>query len=77
VLFDSDYWRGLVDWIQRRLLAERMISLDDQQLLLVTDDPETAVSTVIDCYRRRRAGALTQTVAGRTKAPGGAPAAGP
>jgi uncharacterized protein (TIGR00730 family) len=53
VLFDSDYWRGLLDWIQERLLAERMISANDEDLLVVTDDPAEAVETVATCYERR------------------------
>jgi uncharacterized protein (TIGR00730 family) len=53
VLFDSEYWRGLLDWIQDRLLAERMISANDQDLLVVTDAPAEAVATVVTCYERR------------------------
>jgi uncharacterized protein (TIGR00730 family) len=53
VLFDSEYWRGLLDWIQGRLLAERMISANDQDLLVVTDAPAEAVATVVTCYERR------------------------
>jgi uncharacterized protein (TIGR00730 family) len=53
VLFDSDYWRGLLDWIQERLLAEGMISANDEDLLVVTDDPAEAVETVVTCYERR------------------------
>ena len=43
VLFDSDYWRGLLDWIRDPLLAEGMISPEDWDNLHVTDDPEEAV----------------------------------
>ena len=39
VLFDTDYWGGLVDWIRERLLAEGKISSQDVDLLCVTDDP--------------------------------------
>ncbi len=56
VLFDSDYWSGLLDWIQKRLLAEGMISPNDQDLLVVTDEPAEAVATVVTCYERRCAG---------------------
>jgi uncharacterized protein (TIGR00730 family) len=53
VLFDSDYWRGLLDWIQERLLAEGMISANDEDLLVVTDDSAEAVESVVTCYERR------------------------
>jgi uncharacterized protein (TIGR00730 family) len=50
VLFDGDYWGELVAWMKRRLLAERKVSPEDLDLLTLTDDPETAVRTVVDCY---------------------------
>jgi uncharacterized protein (TIGR00730 family) len=53
VLFDSGYWAGLVGWIQERLLAGGMISPEDEALLVLTDDPEEAVATVVTCYERR------------------------
>jgi uncharacterized protein (TIGR00730 family) len=53
VLFDRDYWAALLDWIEERLLAEGMISPEDQELLFVTDDPSEAVSTVAACYEHR------------------------
>jgi hypothetical protein len=55
VLFDSDYWRGLVEWIRGRLLAEGMISPEDWDNMTVTDDPEEAVSLVAGGYERRQA----------------------
>ncbi len=32
ILFDSDYWSGLVDWLRERMLAEGKISPDDLDL---------------------------------------------
>ncbi len=56
VLFDSEYWQGLLDWVRDPLLAEGMISPDDWDNLRVTDDPEEAVHLVVSCYENRRAG---------------------
>jgi uncharacterized protein (TIGR00730 family) len=53
VLFDSDYWDELLDWLRDELLKGGMISPDDVQLLRLTDDPEEAVETVVACYERR------------------------
>src|SRR5436190_1106213 len=53
VLWDRDYWGGLIDWIHGRLLAEGTISPDDEHLLVLTDDTEEAVETVIRCYEER------------------------
>jgi uncharacterized protein (TIGR00730 family) len=53
VLFGSKFWEGLLDWVRERLLAERMISPDDIDLLRVTDDPNEAVDIVASCYEHR------------------------
>ena len=53
VLFDSDYWGRMVAWIRGELLAQGMISGDDIELLHLTDDPESAVQFVLECYDRR------------------------
>jgi uncharacterized protein (TIGR00730 family) len=53
VLFDSAYWKDLLDWIGDELLRERMISADDVKLLHVTDDVEEAVDVIVDCYVER------------------------
>jgi uncharacterized protein (TIGR00730 family) len=53
VLFDSDYWEELLVWVRNELLADRMISPEDLDLLHVTDDVDAAVAHVLDCYERR------------------------
>ena len=53
VLFDSDYWGEMIDWIKGELLDDGMISPDDIELLHITDDEDEAVQLVLDCYERR------------------------
>ena len=53
VLFDSDYWSGLLDWIRDPLLVERMISDEDWDNLQVTDEAEEAVRLIVSTYERR------------------------
>ena len=55
VLFGSDYWGELVDWIRSELLADGMISPEDIDLLYVTDDPAEAVRIVVASYDDRNA----------------------
>jgi uncharacterized protein (TIGR00730 family) len=55
VLFDTDYWGEMVDWIRGELLADGMISKGDIDLLHLTDDPAEGVRHVLDCYARRQA----------------------
>jgi uncharacterized protein (TIGR00730 family) len=47
VLFDSAYWKPMLDWIEGRLLADGMISPEDLALLGVTDSVEDAVEQIL------------------------------
>ena len=46
VLFGSDYWTGLLDWLRDHTLADGYISPLDLDLVRVTDDVEDAVRHV-------------------------------
>ena len=46
ILVGTQYWRGLLDWIHKQLLAQRLISPKDLDIIQVMDDPEDIVSTV-------------------------------
>jgi uncharacterized protein (TIGR00730 family) len=37
VLFGTEYWSGLLEWMNQRLLAERMVSAGDLELIQVVD----------------------------------------
>jgi uncharacterized protein (TIGR00730 family) len=53
VLFDTDHWSEMLDWVRDELLRDHFISPGDVELLSVTDDVDEAVELVIDCYERR------------------------
>jgi uncharacterized protein (TIGR00730 family) len=55
VLFGSDYWSEMLEWLKGEALADGMISAADFELLHVTDDPDDAVRVVLAHYDRRRA----------------------
>ena len=48
IFYDSDYWNGLVDWINDRLLAGGYISPGDEKLFRVMDDMEEVSSILVD-----------------------------
>lgn len=48
VLFGSDYWRKLWEWIEEAALKEGKVSEKDLKLLHVTDSPEEVVRIVVD-----------------------------
>jgi uncharacterized protein (TIGR00730 family) len=53
VLFGSDYWRGLVDWLRDPVQAEGKISAADVDMLEVTDDPGRVVELARTVPARR------------------------
>ena len=55
VLFDSDYWVEMLDWIRAEMLADGLVSPGDLELLRLTDDPEEAVTWVTSMLGKRRA----------------------
>lgn len=55
VLFGSDYWAGLLDWLRNTVLSGNKISPEDLDLLRVTDRPEEAVRLVVESYEAQLA----------------------
>ena len=51
VLFGSEYWAGMLDWMRTQLLSEDAITREDLALLRVTDDPAEVVKVVSTEYR--------------------------
>ena len=46
VLMGSDYWSGLLDWIEGTLKAGGYISPGDTDLFTLTDDPDEAIAII-------------------------------
>ena len=55
VLYGSDYWSGLLDWLRRRTLAEGKISTDDFDIFRCCDDPAEAMAHITEVLIRRAA----------------------
>ncbi|WEV70111.1 TIGR00730 family Rossman fold protein [Bifidobacterium sp. ESL0775] len=47
VLFDTQYWKGLFDWVQGPMLDRGLISKEDLKKVQFTDNPEEAVRLAI------------------------------
>jgi uncharacterized protein (TIGR00730 family) len=52
VLVGKKYWGGLMDWINKTLVAEEMIHEDDLKLFSVVDTPEEAVHVIDEFYSK-------------------------
>ena len=75
VLFGSEYWGGLVDWLAQQPLENRMISRRDLRLFHVTDDVDEVVE-IVNRNQRRRPAAPRQQERRPRHALGGAPGRG-
>ena len=51
VLVGSDYWSGLLSWINDTLLAGAKISAGDPQLVQLADDPAEVVQIILDAHK--------------------------
>jgi uncharacterized protein (TIGR00730 family) len=52
ILFGKAYWQGLIRWMKEAMEGAEFISKGDLNLFTVTDDPQEAVSIILD-YKRR------------------------
>jgi uncharacterized protein (TIGR00730 family) len=53
ILFNSEYWKGLLDWLRQVALGRGFISESDFNLLRVCDNPEEVVEAVQRWYRKQ------------------------
>ena len=52
ILVHTPFWRGLVDWLRDRLVAEKMIDPGDMDLLQLIDEPQDVVNAIFDYYEK-------------------------
>ncbi|HET6877787.1 MAG TPA: TIGR00730 family Rossman fold protein [Jatrophihabitans sp.] len=53
ILFGSDYWRGLLDWLRGTVHPAGKINAPDLDLVHVTDDVDDAVARIVDAEKSR------------------------
>jgi uncharacterized protein (TIGR00730 family) len=52
VLIGKDYWKGLIEWIETRMISDGMVSPSDLDLFYLTDDPKEAASLIVEFYKK-------------------------
>ncbi len=62
ILMGSEYWGGLLDWVQNTMIAEGKVSPEDLELMLLTDSPEEAVERIVTGHERQRADAEERAI---------------
>ncbi len=53
VLMDSNYWAGLIRWMQSRMLREGKISKSDMNLFHISDDEDEAIQYILNWYKNK------------------------
>jgi uncharacterized protein (TIGR00730 family) len=53
VLFDSEYWKGFLDWLRTSALSRNFISEEDFHLLRVCDHPDEVIEVVESWYTKQ------------------------
>jgi uncharacterized protein (TIGR00730 family) len=59
ILVGKEYWRGLLDWVGDTLLREKMIGVEDLDILKTVDTPEEVLHWVQDSRVRNGAHSAT------------------
>lgn len=50
IMFDSNYWKGFLDWLRGTVLAEDLVSEEDFNLLRICDETNAVVDVVQEWY---------------------------
>ncbi|MEP7378886.1 MAG: TIGR00730 family Rossman fold protein [Chloroflexota bacterium] len=50
ILYGTDYWRGLLEWLADPVAKEQMIARADLSLLRMTDDTEQATKWILEAF---------------------------
>src|SRR5512136_2813301 len=53
ILFDSQFWQGLLDWLRSAVLSNAFISEDDLRLLRLSDEPAEVAEVVQRWYMKQ------------------------
>jgi uncharacterized protein (TIGR00730 family) len=53
ILVHEPFWRGLIDWLRERLIAEGMIDETDMRLIQICDQPQQVVDAIFAFYDKR------------------------
>ena len=52
ILYGSEYWAGLIDWLRARVVAENNITPEDVDNIHVVDTPEEVRDIVVEYHRQ-------------------------
>ncbi len=53
ILFGTDYWSGIVEWLEKVVLKEKNIDADDMKIFKMVDKPEEVIKIIKDFYTKK------------------------
>jgi hypothetical protein len=53
ILVGVDFWQGLQDWFQNKIIQEKFADQEDLSIFKMSDDPDDIVNFIFDCYYRK------------------------
>jgi len=56
VLYGSQYWSGLIEWLKKSVLKEKNIDPEDMDIFQIVDTPEDVVKMIKKFYNSKRKG---------------------
>ncbi|MDO8580699.1 MAG: TIGR00730 family Rossman fold protein, partial [Candidatus Omnitrophota bacterium] len=54
ILFDSKYWKGMVDWLQFTVLKKKNIDSNDLKIFQTADTPQDVVEAIRHFYTKKK-----------------------
>lgn len=52
ILYGTEYWKGMIDWMRTRVLAENKIKQEDVDAIHLVDDPQRVVEIVVEYHEK-------------------------
>ena len=53
ILVGSDFWRGLLAWMEATMVAQGLVAAEDMKLMTLVDDADAVVAAILDFYEGR------------------------
>jgi len=54
ILYGSQFWRGLINWLKDSVLKEKNIDPEDLDIFQIVDTPEDAVNVIKNFYNKKK-----------------------
>ncbi|MDO4643766.1 MAG: TIGR00730 family Rossman fold protein [Cardiobacteriaceae bacterium] len=53
ILVGSDFWRGLLDWMEKVMVAQGLVAAEDMKLMTLVDDTDDVINAIKSFYAER------------------------